>query len=76
MLVEEFDLDKAIWRRPAHRMKKERDHIVPLSRQAMQLLRGLHVITGEGVYLFPNKADRMKRLEGFAVENDQLIGVD
>lgn len=56
----EFDLEQNIWRIPATRMKMERDHIIPLSRQAIELLRGLHAVTGKGVYLFPNRADRSR----------------
>lgn len=56
----EFDFDNAIWRIPAERMKMERDHIIPLSKQALQLLRGLHAATGSGQFLFPNKKDRRR----------------
>ncbi|TMJ52338.1 MAG: DUF4102 domain-containing protein [Alphaproteobacteria bacterium] len=35
--------------------KSEDDHIVPLSRQAVALLRELHKITGNGEYLFPGR---------------------
>jgi len=54
----EFNLEQSIWRIPATRMKMERDHIIPLSRQTIELLRGLHAATGRGTYLFPNKTDR------------------
>ena len=55
---DEFDLDQSIWRIPAARMKMDRDHIIPLSQQALGRLRGLHAATGTGRFLFPNKADR------------------
>ncbi|QEL57839.1 tyrosine-type recombinase/integrase [Chromobacterium paludis] len=51
----EFDLDRAEWRIPAGRMKMARLHIVPLSRQAVELLRELRTITGGGDLLFPNQ---------------------
>jgi integrase len=35
----EFDLDKAIWSIPGHRMKMRKEHIVPLSPQAVSILR-------------------------------------
>lgn len=35
---DEVDLDTATWRIPAERMKKRRTHIVPLSRQVMEIL--------------------------------------
>lgn len=34
----EFDLDKAVWRIPAERMKMRVEHIVPLSKQAIEIL--------------------------------------
>lgn len=44
----EVDLDSATWTIPAQRMKIERngDHVVPLARQAVELLRELHEATG------------------------------
>ena len=49
----EFDFEKAVWIVPAATMKMKRPHRVPLARQALVLLRELHVITGQGEYLFP-----------------------
>jgi integrase len=50
----EFDLDRAEWRIPAERMKMREPHIVPLSRQAVELLLELHNHTGGRSFLFPN----------------------
>ena len=50
----EFDLDGAEWRIPASRMKMHEPHIVPLSAQAVELLRELHTLTGGRLFLFPN----------------------
>ena len=50
----EVDLDAAEWRIPASKMKMKVDHIVPLSKQAVEILRGLHPITGHGQYVFPS----------------------
>lgn len=50
----EFDLDRAEWRIPAERMKMREAHIVPLSKQAVELLRELHTHTGGRGVLFPN----------------------
>jgi integrase len=50
----EFDLDRAEWRIPAGRMKMGEPHIVPLSSQAVELLRELHTLTGGRKFLFPN----------------------
>ena len=50
----EFDFDRVEWRIPAERMKMREAHIVPLSRQAVELLRELHTLTGGRRWLFPN----------------------
>jgi integrase len=50
----EFDLEKAIWRIPAHRMKMKQEHLVPLSTQAVALLKELKQWTGNREMLFPN----------------------
>lgn len=52
----EFDLEIAEWRIPAHKMKMRRAHVVPLSAQALEILRELQPMTGDGQYLFPGTA--------------------
>jgi integrase len=58
----EFNLDGAEWRIPAHRMKMKELHVVPLSTQAVALLRDLHELTSNGRYVFPSirSADRAR----------------
>lgn len=51
----ELDLDSAEWVIPAERMKMRRPHLVPLSTEAVEILRELHQITGKGRYLFPSE---------------------
>jgi integrase len=50
----EFNLEKAEWRIPAKKMKAGVVHIVPLSRQALDILREIHPLTGHGRYVFPS----------------------
>lgn len=50
----EFNLDAAEWRIPAEKMKAGVLHIVPLSRQALGVLREIHPLTGHGRYVFPS----------------------
>ena len=50
----EFDFDKAEWRIPAGKMKMKEQHIVPLSAQAMAVLREIQPLTGQGRYVFPS----------------------
>ena len=49
----EFDLDGAIWTIPAARTKMRREHRVPLSPQAIAVLRGLNTMMGVGGLIFP-----------------------
>jgi integrase len=51
----EFDFDALLWRRPAEKMKARREHVFPLSTQALALLEQLRVITGGSRYLFPHR---------------------
>ena len=50
----EFDLDAAEWRIPGEKMKMRDKHIVPLSQQAVEILRSIHPLTGSGRYVFPS----------------------
>ncbi len=50
----EIDFDEATWNIPGHKMKMKQAHIVPLSRQAIEILRELHTYTGAGRYVFPS----------------------
>lgn len=52
----EMDLDRAEWHVPALRMKMQHEHIVPLPRQAVALLKELQTFTGRGDYVFPSPA--------------------
>ncbi|ATQ78838.1 integrase [Massilia violaceinigra] len=50
----ELDLDAAEWRIPGTKMKMRTDHIVPLAKQAVALLRGVGAMSGHGRYVFPS----------------------
>lgn len=50
----EIDLNAAEWRIPAAKMKMKVEHLVPLSRQAVEILRGLHSFSGHGRFVFPS----------------------
>lgn len=58
----EFDLETARWDIPAERMKMKTPHIVPLSVQAVNLLKTLQLITGHSVMLFPGERDHEKSM--------------
>lgn len=58
----EFDLDAGIWTVPASRVKTRKEHLVPLSSQALEVLRTLQPLTGRGRYVFPGRKDREQPL--------------
>lgn len=53
---DEFDLDAAEWLIPAARMKTRREHLVPLSTQAVAALRELHHYRTQQDLLFPHRS--------------------
>lgn len=57
---DEFDLAGALWTIPAERMKSRRIHTVPLSRQAVEALTQLKIISGAYPLLLPGRNDRKK----------------
>ncbi|MGA9827923.1 MAG: integrase arm-type DNA-binding domain-containing protein, partial [Rhodanobacteraceae bacterium] len=63
----EFDLDEAQWNIPATRMKMREPHLVPLSTQAVAILRELHALTGQGRYVFPGARSRQRPMSNNAV---------
>jgi integrase len=63
----EFDLDGAEWRIPAERMKAREPHIVPLSGQAVAILRELHPLTGSGRFVFPGERTRNRPMSNNTV---------
>jgi integrase len=56
----EFDFEKAEWRIPATRMKMRVQHIVPLSIQAIAVLRDLQPLTGRFAFAFPGVRSRFR----------------
>lgn len=54
----EIDLDAAEWRIPAGKMKMRDRHIVPLARQAIELLRDIQPLSGHSKYVFLPDARR------------------
>ncbi|RFC36935.1 MAG: Integrase [Candidatus Nitrotoga sp. LAW] len=63
----EFDLDAAIWCIPAERMKKRKEHVMPLPTQAVEVLRSMHGVTGNHFHVFPNRDDRTKPMTSAAM---------
>jgi integrase len=58
----EIDFEAAIWAIPAEKMKMRMAHIIPLSRQALEILKSLHEVTGGGRYCFPSATSTQKTM--------------
>ncbi|KUR78806.1 integrase arm-type DNA-binding domain-containing protein [Novosphingobium sp. Fuku2-ISO-50] len=50
----EIDLEAALWTIPASKTKMRKPHLVPLSRQAVELLRQAQAFSGAFRYVFPS----------------------
>ncbi|MFC2993929.1 tyrosine-type recombinase/integrase [Acinetobacter sichuanensis] len=57
---DEFNFDHAIWNIPEERMKKRREHVVPLSKQAVAILQELKTYETNSEFLFPSRSDKSK----------------
>jgi len=51
----EIDYEAEEWRIPAEKMKMRRPHVVPLSRQAIEALKAVELVTGHGRFVFPSE---------------------
>ena len=77
----EIDFEDGLWRIPAERMKMSRDHLIPLSRQSVAILRKLQAYSGKDVYVFPNyktekrsmsKSALLGAIRRLGFENDEM----
>jgi integrase len=64
---DEFDLDNAKWIIPKERMKMQKPHIVPLSRQALEVLKILKPLSLGSRYLFPGNSSIDKPMNGTTI---------
>ncbi len=80
---EDIDLDAAEWRFEVTKTKTQ--HIVPLSRQAVEILEELQPLTGQGRYVFPSarspKGDRpmsenavLAAMRGLGIGKETMTG--
>jgi integrase len=56
----EVDFNKAVWTIPETKMKMRQPHVVPLSKQALALLREMRGLSGAGRYVFPSVRTRAR----------------
>jgi len=65
----ELDLDRAEWIIPADKMKMGVTHIVPLAKQAVEVLREIQPLTGRGKYVFPGERDHDRPMSDNAIRS-------
>jgi integrase len=63
----EIDWESTSWNIPAARMKMKEPHLVPLSRQAVEILKELRPLTGRSPYLFPSPRTHTRPMSDNAV---------
>lgn len=63
----EINFDRAEWYIPAEKMKMKAPHLVPLSKQAMDILRELEPLTAAGRYVFPGGRSVARPLSNNAI---------
>lgn len=65
----EVDIEKAEWIIPADKMKMGVTHIVPLARQAVEVLCEIQPLTGQGKYVFPGERDHDRPMSDNAIRS-------
>jgi integrase len=77
----DIDLDSAEWRYTV--TKTNTPHIVPLAKQALEILRELHPLTGRGRYVFPSARSNQRpmcdnailaAMRRMGIEKDEMCG--
>lgn len=63
----EIDLENEVWNIPAHKMKMKQAHIVPLCRQAVEILAELKKLTGASRYVFPSGRTNIRPMSNNAL---------
>jgi integrase len=58
----EINLETAEWNIPTEKMKMRRPHLVPLSQQAIEILKELQPLTGNNKYVFPNERTKTRQM--------------
>jgi integrase len=72
----EINFENAEWNIPASKMKMKEPHLVPLSEQAIEILKELHKLTGTGRYLFPGRTSERPMSENAIIASLRRMGYD
>lgn len=65
----ELDLDKAEWIIPGEKMKMGVTHIIPLAKQAVEILREMKSLTGRSKYVFHGERDHDRPMSDNAIRS-------
>ena len=63
----EIDLDSALWTIPKEKMKMDISHMVPLSKQALEIIQELQSVTNHSKYLFPSHRSNARPMSNNAI---------
>lgn len=63
----EIDLESAEWSIPGDKMKAKEPHLVPLSNQAIEILKEIQPLTGAGRYVFPSARTSKRPMSNNAI---------
>ncbi|MCP4023370.1 MAG: tyrosine-type recombinase/integrase [Desulfobacteraceae bacterium] len=63
----EFDFDQAVWKIPSEKMKMRQPHLVPLSKQAVEILKDIKLLTGDRRYVFPSARTTVRPMSNNAI---------
>ena len=63
----EINFDAREWNIPGEKMKMDQPHLVPLSRQAIGILKEIQPLTGAGRYVFPNPRSSKRPMSNNAI---------
>ena len=66
---DEIDGEESLWVIPAERMKRQREHKIPLTSYTIKILEGLKPISGRREYIFPGVHDSRRHVNNEAVNN-------
>jgi integrase len=73
----DIDLDAGMWMIPAEMMKMRKPHLVPLSTQAVAVLREIKPLSGDGEYVFPGARDPKRPMSDAAINAAlRRMGID
>ena len=72
-----INLDEAIWSIPGENMKMREPHLVPLARQAVEILKDMHPYSGHLEFVFPGGRDPKRPMSDAAVNAAmRRLGID